>query len=198
MRATASNVRASSGIKPVDDMISRMGLSDEDLDNLNGEMLDTMNGLEGLISNAQNPDDTSEDEEDDDNASQTATFPFLNKLFGNAGNNNPGEALTPQKEEPRQNPPRGDKPNGQKNKKRKFLDTYCQNLTQKARDGKLDRIVGRDVETERVVQILNRRQKNNPCLIVSPASAKRRLPRDWRSGSSTRKYLTSCRARRSI
>ena len=160
------------GIKPVDDMISRMGLSDEDLDNLNGEMLDTMNGLEGLISNTQNPDDASEDEEDDDNASQTATFPFLNKLFGNAGNNNPGEALTPQKEEPRQNPPRGDKPNGQKNKKRKFLDTYCQNLTQKARDGKLDRIVGRDVETERVVQILNRRQKNNPCLIGEPGVGK--------------------------
>ena len=160
------------GIKPVDDMISRMGLSDEDLDNLTGEMLDTMNGLEGLISNAQNPDDTSEDEEDDDNASQTATFPFLNKLFGNAGNNNPGEALSPQKEEPRQNPPRGDKPNGQKNKKRKFLDTYCQNLTQKARDGKLDRIVGRDVETERVVQILNRRQKNNPCLIGEPGVGK--------------------------
>ena len=135
-------------------------------------MLDTMNGLEGLIANAQNPDDTSEDEEDDDNASQTATFPFLNKLFGNAGNNNPGEALTPQKEEPRQNPPRGDKPNGQKNKKRKFLDTYCQNLTQKARDGKLDRIVGRDVETERVVQILNRRQKNNPCLIGEPGVGK--------------------------
>ncbi|MFR4595368.1 MAG: AAA family ATPase [Oscillospiraceae bacterium] len=161
------------GIKPVDDMISRMGLSDEDLDNLNGEMLDTMNGLEGLISGAQNRDDEpEEDEEDDDNASQTATFPFLNKLFGNAGNNNPGEALSPQKEEPRQNPPRGDKPNGQKNKKRKFLDTYCQNLTQKARDGKLDRIVGRDVETERVVQILNRRQKNNPCLIGEPGVGK--------------------------
>ena len=160
------------GIKPVDDMISRMGLSDEDLDNLNGEMLDTMNGLEGLISNAQNPDDEPEEDEDDENASQTATFPFLNKLFGNAGNNNPGEALTPQKEEPRQNPPRGDKPNGQKNKKRKFLDTYCQNLTQKARDGKLDRIVGRDVETERVVQILNRRQKNNPCLIGEPGVGK--------------------------
>ena len=72
----------------------------------------------------------------------------------------------------RQNPPRGDKPNGQKNKKRKFLDTYCQNLTQKARDGKLDRIVGRDVETERVVQILNRRQKNNPCLIGEPGVGK--------------------------
>ncbi len=160
------------GIKPVDDMISRMGLSDEDLDNLNGEMLDTMNGLEGLISGAQNRDDEPEDEEDDENASQTATFPFLNKLFGNAGNANPGEALSPQKEEPRQTPPRGDKPNGQKNKKRKFLDTYCQNLTQKARDGKLDRIVGRDVETERVVQILNRRQKNNPCLIGEPGVGK--------------------------
>ena len=160
------------GIKPVDDMISRMGLSDEDLDNLNGEMLDTMNGLEGLISGAQNRDDEPEEDEDDENASQTATFPFLNKLFGNAGNNNPGEALTPQKEEPRQNPPRGDKPNGQKNKKRKFLDTYCQNLTQKARDGKLGRIVGRDVETERVVQILNRRQKNNPCLIGEPGVGK--------------------------
>ena len=160
------------GIKPVDDMISRMGLSDEDLDNLNGEMLDTMNGLEGLISGAQNRDDEPEEDEDDENASQTATFPFLNKLFGNAGNNNPGEALSPQKEEPRQNPPRGDKPNGQKNKKRKFLDTYCQNLTQKARDGKLDRIVGRDVETERVVQILNRRQKNNPCLIGEPGVGK--------------------------
>ena len=160
------------GIKPVDDMISRMGLSDEDLDNLNGEMLDTMNGLEGLISGAQNRDDEPEEDEDDENASQTATFPFLNKLFGNAGNNTPGEALSPQKEEPRQNPPRGDKPNGQKNKKRKFLDTYCQNLTQKARDGKLDRIVGRDVETERVVQILNRRQKNNPCLIGEPGVGK--------------------------
>ena len=162
------------GIKPVDDMISRMGLSDEDLESISGEMLGAMNGLEGLMANAQNQDDDT-DEEDDDNASQTATFPFLNKLFGAAGNNGgntSGEALTPQNEEPRQTPPRGDKPNGQKNKKRKFLDTYCQNLTQKAREGKLDRIVGRDVETERVVQILNRRQKNNPCLIGEPGVGK--------------------------
>ena len=86
------------GIKPVDDMISRMGLSDDDLENLNGEMGDMMNGLEGLL----NPDEKDEDGEDDEQDSQTATFPFLNKLFGNAGNNNPGEALTPQKEEPRQ------------------------------------------------------------------------------------------------
>ena len=161
------------GIKPVDDMISRMGLSDEDLESISGEMLGAMNGLEGLMANAQNQDD--EDDEDDDSASQTATFPFLNKLFGAAGNtggNTSGETLAPQNEETRQTPPRGDKPNGQKNKKRKFLDTYCQNLTQKAREGKLDRMVGRDVETERVVQILNRRQKNNPCLIGEPGVGK--------------------------
>ena len=160
------------GIKPVDDMISRMGLSDEDLDNLNGEMLNTMNGLEGLIANAQDPDDTPDDDDEDDSASQTATFPFLNKLFGAGGNQTPGGSLQPQNDEPRQSAPRGDKPNGQKNKKRKFLDTYCQNLTKKARDGKLDRIVGRDVETERVIQILNRRQKNNPCLIGEPGVGK--------------------------
>ena len=90
------------GIKPVDDMISRMGLSDEDLESISGEMLGAMNGLEGLMANAQNQDDDTDDE-DDDNASQTATFPFLNKLFGAAGNNGgntSGEALTPQNEEP--------------------------------------------------------------------------------------------------
>ena len=66
------------GIKPVDDMISRMGLSDDDLENLNGEMGDMMNGLEGLL----NPDEKDEDGEDDEQDSQTATFPFLNRLFG--------------------------------------------------------------------------------------------------------------------
>ena len=155
------------GIKPVDDMISRMGLSDDDLENLNGEMGDMMSGLEGLL----NPGEKDEDGEDDEQDSQTATFPFLNKLFGNAANNENAENLPARDERPEQKP-RGDKPNGQKNKKHKFLDLYCQNLTQKARDGRLDRIVGRDVETERVIQILNRRQKNNPCLIGEPGVGK--------------------------
>ncbi len=155
------------GIKPVDDMISRMGLSDEDLDNLSGEMMQTMNGLGGMLA-PQSEDAGGEADEDDDNASQTATFPFLNKLFGNAGENHP-EPPAPQKEEPK--PPRGEKA-GPKTPKHKFLDTYCQNLTQKARNGGLDRIVGRDVETERVIQILNRRQKNNPCLIGEPGVGK--------------------------
>ena len=155
------------GIKPVDDMISRMGLSDDDLENLNGEMGDMMSGLEGLL----NPGEKDEDGEDDEQDSQTATFPFLNKLFGNAANNENAENLPTRDERPEQKP-RGDKPNGQKKQKHKFLDLYCQNLTQKARDGKLDRIVGRDVETERVIQILNRRQKNNPCLIGEPGVGK--------------------------
>ena len=155
------------GIKPVDDMISRMGLSDDDLENLNGEMGDMMNGLEGLL----NPGEKDEDGEDDEQDSQTATFPFLNKLFGNAANNENADDL-PARDERTEQKPRGDKPNGQKKQKHKFLDLYCQNLTQKARDGKLDRIVGRDVETERVIQILNRRQKNNPCLIGEPGVGK--------------------------
>ena len=155
------------GIKPVDDMISRMGLSDDDLENLNGEMGDMMNGLEGLL----NPGEKDEDGEDDEQDSQTATFPFLNKLFGNAANNENADNL-PARDERTVQKPRGDKPNGQKKQKHKFLDLYCQNLTQKARDGKLDRIVGRDVETERVIQILNRRQKNNPCLIGEPGVGK--------------------------
>ena len=155
------------GIKPVDDMISRMGLSDDDLENLNGEMGDMMNGLEGLL----NPGEKDEDGEDDEQDSQTATFPFLNKLFGNAANNGNADNL-PARDERTEQKPRGDKPNGQKKQKHKFLDLYCQNLTQKARDGKLDRIVGRDVETERVIQILNRRQKNNPCLIGEPGVGK--------------------------
>ena len=155
------------GIKPVDDMISRMGLSDDDLENLNGEMGDMMNGLEGLL----NPGEKDEDGEDDEQDSQTATFPFLKKLFGNAANNENADDL-PARDERTEQKPRGDKPNGQKKQKHKFLDLYCQNLTQKARDGKLDRIVGRDVETERVIQILNRRQKNNPCLIGEPGVGK--------------------------
>ena len=154
------------GIKPVNEMIERMGLSDEDLDNLSGEMGDMMNNLGGLLNQTPNE----EDGEDDERDSQTATFPFLNKLFGNGGKE---ENLPAEREEPKQDShARTDSPNAQKKSKHKFLDTYCQNLTQRARDGKLDHIVGREVETERVIQILNRRQKNNPCLIGEPGVGK--------------------------
>ena len=156
------------GIKPVDDMIERMGLSEDDLENLNGEMTEAMNGLESLLSQGHDAEDGSEDDESD---SQTATFPFLNKLFGAAGQGQDNTPAVPEPEKTESRQRSGDKPNS-KNKKHKFLDTYCQNLTQKARDGKLDRIIGREEETERVIQILNRRQKNNPCLIGEPGVGK--------------------------
>ena len=146
------------GIKQVDDMVKQMGISDEDLENLSGEMMSLMGG---------NTDPDNQDGSDDLD-SQTATFPFLNKLFG-------GMPKPNQNQEPaeRSEPPK----NGQTSaapakKKHKFLDTYCLNLTKKARENKLDRIVGREVETERVIQILNRRQKNNPCLIGEPGVGK--------------------------
>ena len=156
------------GIKPVDDMIERMGLSEDDLENLNGEMTEAMNGLESLLSQGHDAEDGSEDDESD---SQTATFPFLNKLFGAAGQGQDNTPAVPEPEKTESRQRSGDKPNS-KNKKHKFLDTYCQNLTQKARDGRLDRIIGREEETERVIQILNRRQKNNPCLIGEPGVGK--------------------------
>ena len=155
------------GVKPVDDLIERMGLSEDELENLNGEMTEAMNGIEGLLGQEQGDEDG-----DEENDSRTATFPFLNRLFG--ANNNDSDEIAekePEKDAPR---PRGAefKPTAPKNKKHKFLDTYCQNLTQKARDGKLDGIIGREEELERVIQILNRRQKNNPCLIGEPGVGK--------------------------
>ena len=138
------------GIKQVDEIVERMGITDEDLDSLNSEM-------NQLIQ----PED-----DDEDIGSRTATFPHMNRLFGGLGNE-----LSPT-DEPKKDAPSvpSDKPKAPK--KRKFLDHYCLNLTAKARENQLDRIIGREVETERVVQILNRRQKNNPCLIGEPGVGK--------------------------
>lgn len=86
------------GIKPVDDMIERMGLSEDDLENLNGEMTEAMNGLEGLLGQSRDPE---EDGEDDEADSQTATFPFLNKLFGAAGQGQDNTPAVPEPEKPR-------------------------------------------------------------------------------------------------
>lgn len=148
-------------IKPVDDMIEKMGISDEDLDNLSSEMMNALNGVESLMDMSIDPDNDANDDSDDDG--KTATFPFLNRLFGN-GNNTPAESNNAAAQQP---PKEGGKP-----PKRKFLDNYCINLTDRARAGKLDNMVGREEELERVIQILNRRQKNNPCLIGEPGVGK--------------------------
>ena len=146
-------------IKPVDEMMEKMGISDEDLDSLSGDMMNALNGVESLM----DIDGTSDDSDDD---GKTATFPFLNRLFGgqngqNANNTPEGGAEAPK-----------DKPEGNRPAKKKFLDNYCINLTDRARAGKLDNMIGREEELERVIQILNRRQKNNPCLIGEPGVGK--------------------------
>ena len=149
------------GIKPVEDMMQKMGITDEDLDGLTNEMLSAFGGAEGMEGLVPQGEDPGSDEDDE---GRTATFPFLNKLFGGAqgGDSQP-------KEESR---PREDKPGKERAPKRKFLENYCISLTQKAAEGKLDNIVGRDEEIERTIQILNRRQKNNPCLIGEPGVGK--------------------------
>ena len=142
------------GIPQIDQAVKQMGISEEDLDMLSDEM-SSMFGQK----------DDSEDHDDDEIDSQTATFPLLNQLFGGS-TNMPTQPQRPQKkEEPKDE---GKK----KNKKHKFLDSYCMDLTGRARSGKLDKVIVRDVETERVIQILNRRQKNNPCLIGEPGVGK--------------------------
>ena len=148
------------GLPQVEDMMKRMGITPEDLENINSEMMQAFGGAEELDA----PVD--EGDEDDEESGKTATFPFLNRLFNN-GSNPPAE------QQPPQNGGTGQQGTGRKTeKKRKFLDNYCINLSQRAREGKLDAVIGREQEIERVVQILNRRQKNNPCLIGEPGVGK--------------------------
>ena len=146
-------------IKPVDEMMEKMGISDEDLDSLSGDMMNALNGVESLM----DIDGTSDDSDDD---GKTATFPFLNRLFGGQNGQNANNTAEGGAEAPK------DKPEGGRPAKKKFLDNYCINLTDRARAGKLDNMIGREEELERVIQILNRRQKNNPCLIGEPGVGK--------------------------
>ena len=145
------------GIPQIDQAVKQMGFSEEDLDTLTDEM----SSMFGQMDQG--------DHDDDEMDSQTATFPLLNQLFGSASNL---PAKEPEPQQP-QAPAEGEEqPKKKKNKKHKFLDSYCMNLTARAREGKLDKVIGRDTETERVIQILNRRQKNNPCLIGEPGVGK--------------------------
>ena len=148
------------GLPQVEDMMKRMGITPDDLENLNSEMMQAFGGAEELGDVAQANEDGDEDEE----SGKTATFPFLNRLFG--GNNNPPaeKGETPQRET--------GKESRKGEKKHKYLDNYCINLSRRAREGKLDAVIGREEEIQRVVQILNRRQKNNPCLIGEPGVGK--------------------------
>ena len=145
------------GVKPVDDMIKQFGISDADLENMEEKFAGFMgeNGmnLEALSMDSVAAAAENEEAADDDDFSPggSAVFPFV--LGGNKG------------EETRERDTTRKNNNKKQTVKRKFLDTYCENLTEKAAEGRLDRVIGRDREIYRTVQILSRRQKNNPCLI---------------------------------
>ena len=151
------------GLPQVDEMMRRMGITDEDLDTISNEMMGAFGGAENLEGLTDADDPTGDDEED----GKTATFPFLSRFFGGS----PAASDTPAGDSEQTQSPRSGK-KVEKGSKHKFLDSYCINLSQRARDGKLDAVIGRAEEIERVIQILNRRQKNNPCLIGEPGVGK--------------------------
>ena len=177
-------------IKPVDDLMNRMGITDEDLDNMAEEMMGALGDMQGLLEQGDEAD-SSEPDDGNEEDGKTATFPpFFGKIMDSfrqlteaqngqqSGNGKPGgkndeSAISGNGHAANgQNPPRvAAQPNG-RGGKRRFLDNYCIDLTARASEGKLDTMIGREVELERVIQILNRRQKNNPCLIGEPGVGK--------------------------
>ena len=149
------------GIKPIDDMMKKMGISEEELEKINNDMMTAFGGAEGLENLGGLVPQEDEDEQDD---GRTATFPFLNQLFSSGQSASQSEQPSRQEKNPgggKERPP-----------KKKFLESYCISLTARAQQGKLDQLIGRDEELQRVIQILNRRQKNNPCLIGEPGVGK--------------------------
>ncbi|RPF47662.1 ATP-dependent Clp protease ATP-binding subunit ClpA [Hydrogenoanaerobacterium saccharovorans] len=139
------------GIKPINDLVEKMGLSEDDMAQMDDQLMEMMNpdGDENFEMGGAQP------------------FPFLQNFFGG------GQPLSTggvQDDASTRNRDKKDKK--EKEKKRKYLDQYTENLTKKAADGKVDLIVGRDSEIQRVIQILNRRTKNNACLIGEPGVGK--------------------------
>ncbi len=158
-------------IKPVEDLISKMGINDEDIESISGELMGAMNSIEELLPNLSNLQDMIPEEDIEDDDGKTATFPFLSRLFGGPDSKKDDNSFFANFGE---KPPKGEakeSKDGGKGKK-KFLENYCINLTARANEGKLDSMIGRKEELERVIQILNRRQKNNPCLIGEPGVGK--------------------------
>ena len=160
------------GLKPIDGLMRQMGITEDDLDQITDEMTNMhslMNTEDDDAEDAEmNPDEDDADGQDDSfDFGGTHTFPFLDKMF--SGNDNTEAPREESGTDVREDDARRKKKEA---KKRKNLSAYCTDLTYRAREGQLDAIIGRDSETERVIQILNRRQKNNPCLIGEPGVGK--------------------------
>lgn len=160
------------GLKPIDGLMRQMGITEDDLDQITDEMTNMhslMNTEDDDAEDAEmNPDEDDADGQDDSfDFGGTHTFSFLDKMF--SGNDNTEAPREESGTDVREDDARRKKKEA---KKRKNLSAYCTDLTYRAREGQLDAIIGRDSETERVIQILNRRQKNNPCLIGEPGVGK--------------------------
>ena len=160
------------GLKPIDGLMRQMGITEDDLDQITDEMTN-MHSLMNTENDDVEDEEIDPDEDDADGQDDsfdfggTHTFPFLDKMF--SGNDNTEAPREESGTDVREDDARRKKKEA---KKRKNLSAYCTDLTYRAREGQLDAIIGRDSETERVIQILNRRQKNNPCLIGEPGVGK--------------------------
>ena len=148
------------GIKPIDDMLKKMNISDEDIEQMSEQFMDLMPmGEDGELDDSELNDETFD-------LGTAPAIPMFNKLFGNlmgTGNSEKEKKAEDVKDG-------GEKK--QKKKRRRFMEQYCTNLTDKARNGQIDAIIGRDKELYRTIQILSRRTKNNPCLIGEPGVGK--------------------------
>lgn len=152
------------GIKPVNDIIEKMGLSEDDIESMTEEMQDVMDKME----NGEDPLGLSAmglvpGSEEGSNAPAVDFGRLMREGMGNASSSSEkGKSKDKDKKEDSKH----------KKQEKKFLTAYCQNITEKAAMGKLDRVVGRERELDRMIQILCRRQKNNPCLIGEPGVGK--------------------------
>ncbi len=153
------------GIAPINSMIEQMGISDDDIENMNAEMSEFMEnmssgeGLEGLMSQMSGFMSGEGTEEDIEGGAPSAPLDFLSGFM--PGKNEPQKPDTDKKTKDKK-----------KSKKKSMLDTYGTNLTEKAALGKVDRVISRNAEIDRVIQILNRRSKNNPVILGEPGVGK--------------------------
>lgn len=165
------------GIAPLNKMIESFGVTDDELDNLNDQMSDFMESLEGFDDIGDDPMEIMEQlsgGEDDEGGAATAPLDIFKEFFSNLPVPKPSDEegeISPNTNK-KDKSDKSDKKKSKKKQKKTMLDTYGTNLTEMAANGKVDRVVNRSAEIERVVQILNRRSKNNPVLLGEPGVGK--------------------------
>ena len=157
------------GIAPINQMIDNFGVSDEELENINNQMsefMESMEGMPGMDGDLSEMLGQISGGEDDEGGAATAPLDAFKDFFNNLGSNSNSDESTEENKKSK------DKKQSKKKQKKTMLDTYGTNLTEKAARGEVDRVVNRDAEIERVIQILNRRSKNNPVLLGEPGVGK--------------------------